>query len=493
MKVVISSLLTSLALVAGASAAADKALDLKVDTRPVTASDLGPVVSYADVLEQATPSVVAVYTSQIISVVERPQPRTLRELYEYYYSPYRNQPQPDAPVREERQPVGAGSGVIVSESGYVVTNNHVVRVQNGEVADEIRVRLSDDREYLAELIGTDEKTDIAVLKIEDEKPFPAVTIADSELLRVGDVVFAIGNPLSVGLTATQGIVSATSRELQGKVLGPGSYEDFIQTDAAINPGNSGGALIDARGRLIGINTAIVSGDGGNIGIGLAIPVNLIRNVMTSLIEIGEVPRGLLGLFPGNLSREMAEAFGLDSTHGALVNQVQPGSPAEAGGIRHGDVIIQVDDIEIISAPQLRLVISQMLPGTEVQIQLVRNGDMLTRAVVLGSLNGRVVSRGAANSGVDMSEQILEGVSLEPLSDRLRDEFSVPAEVEGIVVTDVTFESPYMKSVAKGMVILEVNGEAVRNLDDVQAHLKKGANRLYTWAGGNMGFVLLRVK
>jgi len=490
MKVIATSLFTSLALVAGLHAAEDDALNLKIDTTPVASSKLEPVVSYADVLEQATPSVVAVYTSRIIDVVERAQPRTLRELYEQYYNPNRNRPDPNAPVRQEHQRVGVGSGVIVTESGYIVTNNHVIRDQDGSIVDEIRVRLSDDREFMAELIGEDEKTDVAVLKIEDEDPLPAITIADSSQLRVGDVVFAIGNPLEVGLTATQGIVSATGRNSLG-ILGRGAYENFIQTDAAINPGNSGGALIDARGRLIGINTAIVSGTGGNIGIGFAIPVQIVQNVMTNLITHGEVPRGMLGLFPENLTREMAESFGLASTHGALVNQVQPDSPAAKGGIRHGDIIVKVDEVEILSAPQLRLVISQMLPGTEVEIELIRDGKSITRDVVLGSLSGKVVLQHDGQTSVQAD--VLAGVDLAPLDDELRAQYKVPADINGVIVTNVAFESPYSELMSAGMVILEVNDQAVADLEAIEKNLKEGSNRLYTWAGGTMRFVLLRIK
>lgn len=267
---------------------------------------------------------------------------------------------------------------------------------------------------------------------------PAVTLADSELLRVGDVVFAIGNPLDVGLTATQGIVSATGRSQGGRILGPGSYEDFIQTDAAINLGNSGGALIDAWGRLVGINTAIVSGSGGSIGIGFAIPVNLVLNVATNLIQRGEVPRGMLGLFPSDLTRDMAEAFGLDNTRGALVNQVQEDSPASRGGILHGDIITRIDAMPIDSAAELRLVVSQILPGTEVVVTLIRQGETKELPVTLGSLNGRIASS-TAQSGP------LEGVVLRPLDAEVQDSFSIPEEIDGVLVMDVAEDSLYRQT------------------------------------------------
>jgi serine protease Do len=289
----------------------------------------------------------------------------------------------------------------------------------------------------------------------------------------------------VGLTATQGIVSATGRSQGGRILGPGSYEDFIQTDAAINLGNSGGALIDAWGRLVGINTAIVSGSGGSIGIGFAIPVNLVLNVATNLIQRGEVPRGMLGLFPSDLTRDMAEAFGLDNTRGALVNQVQEDSPASRGGILHGDIITRIDAMPIDSAAELRLVVSQILPGTEVVVTLIRQGETKELPVTLGSLNGRIASS-TAQSGP------LEGVVLRPLDAEVQDSFSIPEEIDGVLVMDVAEDSPFIDKLEKLMVILEVNGERVASVEDIAAHLVEGQNRLYIWAGGTKRFIVFKL-
>ena len=472
-----------------ASVVASEAPRFNVDARAVTAIENGGVVSYADVLERATPSVVAVYTSRMQRPAARHLPPGMEELFRNFGMPMPRAPEQDEPQQRERlQRVGVGSGVIVSEDGYIVTNHHVIQVRRGQAADEIRVRLGDGREYVAELVGSDRKTDVAVLKIEATEPLPAMTIADSSLLRVGDVVFAIGNPLDVGLTATQGIVSATGRDSFG-ILGPGAYENFIQTDAAVNLGNSGGALIDARGRLIGINTAIVSGTGGNIGIGFAIPVNMALNVMTNLIQTGEVPRGLLGLVPANLTRDMVDAFGLESTRGALVNQVQPGSPAEEAGIRHGDVILAVDDIRIESAPQLRLVVSQMAPGSEVDVRLVRRGEELVVSVVLGSLTGAMAMTQEEETPV---QDILEGVHFERISDEIRQEHSIPEEIDGVFVREVSFESDFADHLTKGMVILEVNDTAVRTPAELQENLRPGLNRLYVWSGGQHAFLVIRL-
>lgn len=445
-------------------------LHVTEDTRTVTEIEDTPRVSYADVLNRATPSVVAVYTSRIVrnSYYQR-APMDLQDfLFRHFGGPL---PQ-NAPEEERLKRVGVGSGVILSEDGYIITNHHVVQVQRGRTADEIRVQLNDGAEYVATLVGSDAKTDVAVLKIEADEALPAVKIADSSKLQVGDVVFAIGNPLDVGLTATQGIVSALGRNSSG-ILGPGAYEDFIQTDAAINPGNSGGALIDAAGRLIGINTAIVSRSGGSIGIGFAIPSNLALNVAKDLIETGEVQRGLLGLIPVNLTAELAEAFNLESTRGALVNEVQEDSPADRGGIQHGDIIIQVDDIEIESAQQLRLIVSQISPGSETVVKIIRQGEILELPVILGSLNGPVASK-------DLNQGILSGVLLKTLDKETRRSYSIPKNLNGVAIGEIAEESPYGNILSAGMVILEVNGRAVATPDDISKQLRIGANRFYVW-------------
>lgn len=386
--------------------------------------------------------------------------------------------------RERREQIGVGSGVIISTDGYIITNHHVVQGMRGQEADEIRVRLNDGTEYDAVLVGSDEKTDVAVLQIQVDKVLPAITLANSDNLRVGDVVFAIGNPLDVGLTATQGIVSATGRDSYG-ILGPGAYENFIQTDAAINLGNSGGALIDAWGRLIGINTAIVSGSGGSIGIGFAIPVKMALNVARNLIDSGEVPRGMLGLFPTNLDRDLAEAFGLESTKGALVNQVQEDSPADRAGIKHGDVIIRIDEIEIESAQQLRLEVSQMQPGREVTVQLIRKGKVMQLPVILGSLDGKIASSTERPDSV-------RGVLLRVITQDLRQTLSIPDAIEGLIVADVAVDSPFASKLEPQMILLEVNGTKVLKPTEVDGLLQEGLNRLYVWAAGQKRFIVLKL-
>ena len=480
-----TAFLLLISLLAAISLFADKnpPLNVKVDAQSIATSGDMPLVSYAGVLDQATPSVVAVYTSRIVSARES---LTLPELYRQFGRPIPRAMPEEGLNRERKERLGVGSGVIISADGYIVTNYHVVQGMRGREVDEILVRLNDGTEYVATLIGSDSKTDVAILKIEADASLPAVTLADSDLLRVGDIVFAIGNPRDLGLTATQGIVSALERNRGGQILGAGSYENFIQTDAAINLGNSGGALVDAWGRLVGINTAIVSSSGGSIGLGFAIPVNMVLNVASNLIKTGEVPRGMLGLFPDDLNREMADAFGLESTRGALVNQVQEDSPASRGGIRHGDIILKIDEREIDSAAELRLVVSQVLPGTKVAVTLIRQGKTMVLPITLGSLTGKV---GAINT----DSSALKGVILRPLDDDLRDVYTIPKYIEGVLVMEVEDNSPFIDKLQPLTVIIEINDNAVESIDGVEKNLNMDENnRFYIWAGGKQGFLILKL-
>ena len=480
-----TAFLLLISLLAAISLFADKnpPLNVKVDPQSIATSGDMPLVSYAGVLGQATPSVVAVYTSRIVSARES---LTLPEFYRQFSRPIPRAMPEEGLNRERKERLGVGSGVIISADGYIVTNYHVVQGMRGREVDEILVRLNDGTEYVATLIGSDSKTDVAILKIEANASLPAVTLADSDLLRVGDVVFAIGNPRDLGLTATQGIVSALERNRGGQILGAGSYENFIQTDAAINLGNSGGALVDAWGRLVGINTAIVSNSGGSIGLGFAIPVNMVLNVASNLIKSGEVPRGMLGLFPDDLNREMADAFGLESTRGALVNQVQEDSPASRGGIRHGDIILKIDEREIDSAAELRLVVSQVLPGTKVAVTLIRQGKTMVLPITLGSLTGKVGT-------INTDSSALKGVSLRSLNDELRDGYTIPKDIDGVLVMEVEDGSPFVDKLEPLTVIIEINGNAVDSIDGIEENLiMNRQNRFYVWADGKKRFVILKL-
>lgn len=455
----------------------------ELDRTPVSNSS-APVVSYAEVLEPARTAVVSVTTARIVEIMRRSGRNPMEDFLRRYYG-LPEQPTPSEPGEsiERRVPNGLGSGVIISSDGYILTNNHVVTDDSGNPADEISIQLSDGDQVEAELVGRDERTDIALLKIEREG-LPFLSMADSNMLRVGDIVFAIGNPLGVGQTSTMGIVSATQRSNLG-ILGNEGYENFIQTDAAINRGNSGGALVDALGRLVGINTAIFSQTGGNIGIGFAIPTSIIRTVMLDLMETGSVQRGYLGVSIRDLNRELAEAFGLENPEGVLVETVQEGTPAASSGLMRGDVILTIDGTAVADVTALRLKVASIRPGTEIDVKLFRDGSELSLPVTLGSLDD-------PEAVVGPQESPLDGISLQPISPELKERFRIDEDT-GMVVTEVSPRSRYSTTLAPGMVIIEVNDESVNSVADLRKHLRKNAvNKLWISFRGNRGFVALRV-
>lgn len=319
--------------------------------RPVTQQ---PVSSYADAVAAAQPAVVNIFTRT--RVVERAHPLMDDPIFKHFFGDRFGVPR-------ERMETSLGSGVIISPQGYLLTNNHVIKD-----ADEIQVALSDGRTTQARLVGTDPDTDLAVLQIDIEKP-PVITLGNSEKLRVGDVVLAIGNPFGVGQTVTSGIVSATHRSM----LGISTYENYIQTDAAINPGNSGGALINAYGELIGINTAIYSKSGGSQGIGFAIPVSLAKDVMSQIIQHGLVQRGWLGIAVQDITPQLAESFKLDSPNGVIVTNLIRNGPADQAGLDRGDVITHIDGKPVNNMYDLLNTVSQVKPEMEIEIRGVRNG------------------------------------------------------------------------------------------------------------------------
>ncbi len=435
---------------AGSIATTKKKPEVVVDSSPVNQGQQGVVVSYADVVEPVQKAVVSIYSTKIIK--ERVQ---VNPFFRQLFPGLQDQ------ERESRQE-GMGSGVIVTADGYILTNNHVV-----EGADELKVSLSDDREFVAKVIGTDPKTDVAVIKIEAEK-LPTVNLADSEKLRVGDVVFAVGNPLGVGQTVTMGIVSAKGRNKVGIL--DGGYEDFIQTDAAINMGNSGGALTDARGRLVGINSAILSPSRGNIGIGFAIPINLAASIMNSLVLTGTVSRGYLGVkSPDSVTPDVAEQLGLPKdTKGVLITEIDPDSPAEKAGVRRTDVILGVDGHPVTSLEDLRLRISQMVPGSVAKLKVMREGEEKILEVTLGSLN-------------ENPNELFSGVSVAPLNPEIRRRVGLmDNRVSGLVVTEMTEESPLRGRLAVDVVIVEVNRVPVTDLPTAKKSLKpRGENNLLT--------------
>ncbi|MEC9123238.1 MAG: trypsin-like peptidase domain-containing protein, partial [Verrucomicrobiota bacterium] len=315
----------------------------KYDDSKLDRSQSSPVASYSPVLKKATPAVVAVTTKQVVTRnLGRTDP--LEDFLRRYYGLPRAPSRP----REETVPAGIGSGVIVTPQGHTITNAHVITdPRTGKPVEEVTVKLVDKKEYEAKIIGFDRSTDIAVLKIDSPDALPYVTLANSDFLEVGDVVFAVGNPLGIGMTVTMGIVSATRKSELGILRDEGSYENFIQTDASINRGNSGGALLDAKGRLIGINTAIISQTGASIGIGLAIPVNMVRKVLSDFVKGGGLKRGFLGV---SLKED-------PSVQGAVIDSVELDSPAEQAGLKSGDLIVNAGGRAVNSVNQLRVAIS----------------------------------------------------------------------------------------------------------------------------------------
>ncbi len=433
---------------------------LKIDATPISEIKSAIVTSYADALDSIRPAVVSVYSSKL---VQQQVPEFLRQ---------------QGLKGGEQTQRGLGSGVIVSKDGYIITNNHVV-----EGADELKVLLNDERELTAKVIGTDPKTDVAVIKIDAEN-LPAATLADSAKLRVGDIVFAIGNPLGVGQTVTMGIVSATGRRV-GILEEVAGYEDFIQTDAAINRGNSGGALIDARGRLVGINSAIISTSSGNIGIGFSIPINLANSIMSSLLETGTVSRGYLGVQTQALTADEAEGFGLPKdTKGVVITDLNPADgPAAKAGLKREDIITAINDVGVSTRDDLRLVIAQTLPGTKVTVKYIRGGKPESKEVTLGKLPDDSLANG----------EFLPGVTVTALSPEVRKEMRIDERVDGLVVTEVAESSAYRQIFPQGAVIVQLNRVPVTDLASAKRELRDGRNLAFVYYRGAFRYITFVVR
>jgi serine protease Do/serine protease DegQ len=437
--------------------------ELHIDSSSVTEGKSPLVATYADVIEPARKAVVSVYSKKVVR--ERVM---LNPLLRQFFG--------DLPDQErEHKEEGLGSGVIISADGYILTNNHVV-----EDADELKVSLSDERELVAKVIGTDPKTDIAVIKIDAEK-LPTLTLADSDKIRVGDVVFAVGNPLAVGETVTMGIVSAKGRSV-GILDDVAGYESFIQTDAAINMGNSGGALLDAKGRLIGINSAILSPSRGNIGIGFAVPINLAAAVMRSLIETGSVSRGYLGVQSQTLTADDAEALGLPrDTKGVTITDVTPNSPAEKSGLEPGDVILAVNDKSVGELSDLRIAIAQTAPGTKVKVKVARDGKDRVFDITLGKLDER------------SPNELLPGVEVTMLSGEARHRLNIPSRINGLLITSVAEDSEYADRLAPDLLIFQIDRQDVTDLESARRALTPGRHLMIVYYRGVGRAISLEVK
>jgi serine protease Do len=432
-------------------------LHVQVDNSPLT-RDVKEGNSFAPIVKKVAPSVVKI--SVTMKGTDNPLANSDTDFFRRFFGEdgqrQMNPGRLHAPTEH-----GLGSGVIVSADGYILTNNHVVNN-----ATEIQVALNDGRQFTAKVIGSDPKTDVALIRIKADN-LPALTLADSDKIEVGDVVLAVGNPFGIGQTVTKGIVSAKDRTTSGEM-----DEDFIQTDAAINPGNSGGALVDTEGRLVGINSAILTHSGGNQGIGFAVPSNLCRWVMDSLVQNGRVDRGFLGVMIQNLTPELATAFKLDRTTGALVGDVSPGSPADKAGLKSGDVITQVNGQPIEGASQLKLRVAESLPGSKVQLTVNRSGETKSFDVTLSNLPDNKVAKTDDQSGNGKTEA-LAGVGVADLDQNTRAQLNIPAQVQGAIITEVSPDSAaYQAGLRTGDVITELNRKPVKSAQDAIADTEK---------------------
>lgn len=436
---------------------------IRVDRTPIN-RDPQSGNSYAPVIKKVAPSVVNIYSSRIVKQRVY-NPFMADPFFRQFFGGNDN----DGGGREvTSRDNWLGSGIVVSPDGYILTANHVV-----DGADEIKVGLKNDSTiYSAKVIGMDPPTDVAILKI-DAKDLPAVTLGDSDQLEVGDVVLAVGNPFGIGQTVTRGIISALGRSIADP--SERQYQDFIQTDAAINMGNSGGALVDAQGRLIGINDAMISPSHTSAGIGLAVPVNMARNVMEGFLNGGKVVRGYLGVDPQDVDASLAKGFGLPNADGALVAEVPPESPAAKGGIKSGDVIVAVNDKAITTADNLRVVISELRPGTKANVKIYRNGAPKTLAVTLGERSDeQAAAKSSDNSNEPAKADALDGVQVQNLTPRIRRQLGTPDEVVGALVTKVDPGSnSYEAGLRRFDVILEINHQPVTD-GDAAARLGKAA-------------------
>lgn len=415
---------------------------------------------FATVLKSALPAVVNIHTSKIVKARPYSMPFFNDPFFRQFFGDQFGQMQP-RPQREQ----SLGSGVIVTSDGTILTNNHVI-----DGATDIKVQLSDKREFQAKVVGKDSKTDVAVLKIE-ATGLPTLALGDSSKLQVGDLVLAIGDPFGVGETATMGIVSATGRS----GLHIESYEDFIQTDAAINPGNSGGAMIDLRGNLIGINTAILSGgSGGNQGIGFAIPINLARDVMNQIVTKGKVVRGYLGVYIQDVTPQIAKQFGLSQNNGVLIGDVSPDTPGSRAGLKRGDVVLELNGEPVKDAGQLRLRISQTAPGTSVKLRIWRDGKTQDVNITLGELPEKTATAGG---GSESGGGALEGVEVQELTPDIAQQLNLATGTRGVVVSSVDPASAAAAAgVDRGDVIQEVNHRRVTNISEYKQALAEAGNQ-----------------
>lgn len=408
--------------------------------------------AFTEVSKKVMPAVVNISTEKIIK--------------QRYYDPFENlfndqffgrNNQRSQPREIKRKQTALGSGFIISNDGYIITNNHVI-----DGADKIKVTLNDKSTYSAKLIGTDKDTDVAILKINSKKKLKYLNLGDSKALKVGQWAIAIGNPFGLNNTMTVGIISAKGRS----GMGIENYEDFIQTDASINPGNSGGPLVDINGNVIGINTAILSKSGGNMGIGFAIPINMVKPIKNSLIKNGKVERGWLGVSIQPLNDKMAEKFGLKTTKGALIGEVLKGSPAKKAGLKRGDIVLQINGNAIKDYNDLRNKIGATPPGTKVRLTLLRNRKNINITVKLGKKSNY-------GNRLASEEQELMGMKIKNIDKNIIKQFNLSKNTKGVMVLEVSYDSQaYNYGVRPGDIIVEVNNSEISNVNQIMKKYNK---------------------
>lgn len=457
--------------------------DKKDEPPRIIVPPTGAPLSFADLAEKLSPAVVNISSTQKAAAVS---PENLQEVpqfppgspFEDFFKDFMQKQQgqlggPNGESPAEQLPTTSmGSGFIIDGAkGLVVTNNHVIKD-----ADEIRVTLVDNTILEAELVGHDEKTDLAVLKVKNPKkhPLTEVSFGDSDAMRVGDWVLAIGNPFGLGGTVTQGIISARKRDISA-----GPYDDFLQTDASINRGNSGGPMFNLRGDVIGINTAIYSPSGGSVGIGFAIPANLAKPVVMQLAEFGKTRRGWLGVKIQTVTDEIADGLGLKDVRGALVASVTPGGPAEKGNIKAGDVITEFNGQKLDAMRQLPRIVAETPIGKDSDVTLIRDGKTITTKVKVGELEKAetdgVIEKASGEKDGKPSKGLELGdlnITINNISPLLRETYNIPEDVSGVVVTSIKMASDAaQKGLAVGDVIVEVNQEAVKDAASVERIVK----------------------
>ena len=418
--------------------------------------EAGKILSFNKAIEYAGKCVVN------ISAKKRVRQNIPLSFMDPFFREFFNMPFGQMMPRERVQR-SLGSGVIVSSDGYIITNNHVI-----DGADEVHVTLpGSSKDYIAKVIGSDPKTDIAVIKI-DAKDLPAITLGDSDNLKTGDLVFAIGNPFGVGESVSQGIISALGKDS----VGINQYENFIQTDAAINPGNSGGALVDSRGVLIGINSAIITRSGANNGIGFAIPVNMVKRVASQLIETGRVEYGYLGVSISDLTTDLRKIY--KNREGAVILDVDKDTPAQIAGLKRGDLVIAVNGITVKDASDLKNAIGAILPGKEVELTLERNKKIKTIKVKLAKFPDSKLK-------VTGDQGFVDGLTLQNITPRIRKQMGIPDDVKGVMVSDVKPETKADKAgFMPGDIIIQIEDTMIKNVSDVEHAMKKyrGSKRIY---------------